>query len=56
MASLRYTSPYEARGKAGDMALHDETRRTDVQAVFALVMFALVFATIGLDAYAFSTL
>lgn len=38
------------------MAIVDVTRRTDVQTVFSLFLIALVLATIGLDAYAFSTL
>lgn len=32
------------------------THRSDVQAVFALALIALVLGVIGLDAYAFSTL
>lgn len=38
------------------MAIVDVTHRADVQMVFSLLLLALVVATIGLDAYAFSTL
>ncbi|MDQ1747121.1 MAG: hypothetical protein QOD07_1384 [Frankiaceae bacterium] len=38
------------------MAIMDVTHRTDVQAFFTLMLLALVVATVGLDAYAFSTL
>ena len=38
------------------MAIIDITHRTDAQTVLSLFLIALVVATLGLDAYAFSTL
>jgi hypothetical protein len=38
------------------MAIVEVTYRADAQMMFSLFLIALVVATIGLDAYAFSTL
>jgi len=57
VASLRYTFVLEAStGRSVVMAIVDVTHRSDVQTVFSLLLIALVLATVGLDAYAFSTL
>lgn len=38
------------------MAIVDITHRTDVQTMLSVILIGLVIATLGLDAYAFSTL